>query len=237
VTLSIEVGPRVGSVSALLEVPSDPKALLVLAHGAGAGMYHAFMEAVARRLSERGVGTLRYQFPYMEKRGVGKSGGRPDPPGILTATVRAACRQAAEFAPGVPIFAGGKSMGGRMTSIAASEVSGSGPTRGAADPLSGARGLVFFGFPLHPAGRPSADRAAHLGTVYVPMLFIQGTRDALADLGLLGPICERLGGRATLHRVDDADHSFHVKKSTGRADGDVLDELADVTVAWIVASA
>jgi predicted alpha/beta-hydrolase family hydrolase len=211
----------VGSVSAVLEMPPDPKALYVFAHGAGAGMRHAFMEAVVQRLSERGVGTLRYQFPYMETRTGDKRGGRPDPPGVLTATVRAACRVAAERAPGVPLFAGGKSMGGRMTSLAASERE------------LGVRGLVFFGFPLHPAGRPSADRAAHLDAVDLPMLFLQGTRDALADLALLRPVCERLGMRAKLHVVDGADHSFHVKKSTGRTDDDVLDELADVTVEWM----
>jgi hypothetical protein len=229
-TLSIEVGPRVGSVSALLEMPPDPKALYVFAHGAGAGMRHPFMEAVARRLIERGVGTLRYQFPYMESRTGDKRGGRPDPPGVLTATVRAACRLAAEHAPGVPRFAGGKSMGGRMTSLAASGGGGPDATDG---PLPGVHGLVFFGFPLHPAGRPSADRAAHLEAVGLPMLFLQGTRDALADLDLLRPVCERLGTRATLYVVDGADHSFHVKKTTGRTDADVLNELVDVTVEWM----
>lgn len=227
-TIQIDVGPRVGSVSALLEIPTDPKALFVFAHGAGAGMRHAFMEAVVQRLRERGVGTLRYQFPYMEKRA-----GRPDPPGVLTATVRAACRLAAERASGVPLFAGGKSMGGRMTSLAASEREGPEANGGSADPLAGARGLVFFGFPLHPAGRPSIDRAAHLDTADLPMLFLQGTRDALADLALLRPVCERLGRRTALHIVDGADHSFHVKKSTGRTDDDVLNELADVTVEWM----
>jgi predicted alpha/beta-hydrolase family hydrolase len=220
VRVEIEVGARVGSVSALLEVPSDPKALLVFAHGAGAGMHHAFMEAVARRLSERGVGTLRYQFPYMEK-----GAGRPDAPGVLIASVRSACRRGAELAPGVPLFAGGKSMGGRMSSLAASEGG-----------LGVVRGLVFLGFPLHPAGRPSTERGLHLDAVSLPMLFLQGTRDALADLMLLGPVCERLGRRATLHVIDGADHSFHVKKSTGRADHDVLDELADVTVGWMQTS-
>jgi predicted alpha/beta-hydrolase family hydrolase len=189
-------------------------------------MRHAFMEAVAERLSARGVGTLRYQFPYMEKRG-----GRPDPPGVLTATVRAACRFAADRTPGVPLFAGGKSMGGRMSSQAASE----GSERDSSV-LSGARGLVFFGFPLHPAGRPSSERASHLDDVPLPMLFLQGTRDNLADLALLRPVCERLDRRATLHIVDGADHSFHVKRSTGRADADVLDELADRTVEWMRAA-
>jgi predicted alpha/beta-hydrolase family hydrolase len=220
VRVEIEVGARVGSVSALLEVPSDPKALLVFAHGAGAGMHHAFMEAVARRLSERGVGTLRYQFPYMEK-----GAGRPDAPVVLIASVRSACRRGAELAPGVPLFAGGKSMGGRMSSLAASEGG-----------LGVVRGLVFLGFPLHPAGRPSTERGLHLDAVSLPMLFLQGTRDALADLMLLGPVCERLGRRATLHVIDGADHSFHVKKSTGRTDHDVLDELADVTVGWMQTS-
>ena len=232
-TLQIEVGPRVGSVSAILEMPADPKALYVFAHGAGAGMRHAFMEAVVRRLSERGVGTLRYQFPYMEPRAGGKRGGRPDPPAVLTATVRAACRTGAELAKGVPLFAGGKSMGGRMTSLAASEGPLGGGT-GGATAKDAVRGLVFFGFPLHAAGRPSADRAAHLDAVGLPMLFLQGTRDSLADLALLRPVCERLGKGATLHVIDGADHSFHVKKSTGRTDYDVLDELADVAAEWMV---
>jgi predicted alpha/beta-hydrolase family hydrolase len=191
------------------------------------------MEAVARRLSERGVGTLRYQFPYMEERGTGKRGGRPDPPGVLTSTVRAACRRAAELGSGLPLFAGGKSMGGRMTSLAASQgaLGGEIPVRGGG--AGTVCGLVFFGFPLHPAGRPSAERAVHLDGTDLPILFLQGTRDALADLSLLRPVCEGLGQRATLHVVDGADHSFHMKKSTGRTDDDVLDELADATVAWM----
>ena len=219
-------------MSAILEMPSDPKALYVFAHGAGAGMRHAFMEAVVRRSSERGVATLRYQFPYMEPRAAGKRSGRPDPPAVLTATVRAACRTGAELAKGVPLFAGGKSMGGRMTSLAASE----GPLGGGAGGViakDAVRGLVFFGFPLHPAGRPSADRAAHLDAVGLPMLFLQGTRDSLADLALLRPVRERLGSRATLHVIDGADHSFHVKKSTGRTDDNVLDELVAVTTGWM----
>jgi predicted alpha/beta-hydrolase family hydrolase len=231
--MQIEVGPRVGSVSAILERPPDAKALYVFAHGAGAGMRHAFMEAVVRRLSERGVGTLRYQFPYMEPRAEGKRGGRPDPPAVLTATVRAACRTGAELAKGVPLFAGGKSMGGRMTSLAASEGALGGPATGGTTASGAVRGLVFFGFPLHAAGRPSADRAAHLDAVDPPMLFLQGTRDSLADLALLRPVCDRLGSRSTLHVVEGADHSFHVKKSTGRTDDDVLDELADTTMRWM----
>jgi predicted alpha/beta-hydrolase family hydrolase len=232
-TLQIDVGPRVGAVSAILDMPSDPKALYVFAHGAGAGMRHAFMDAVVRRLNERGVGTLRYQFPYMEKRDSTKRGGAPDPPRILTATVRAACRTGAELAEGAPLFAGGKSMGGRMTSLAASEGALGAPAEGSTMASGVVRGLVFFGFPLHAAGRPSNDRAAHLDAVELPMLFLQGTRDSLADLALLRPVCERLGRRVTLHVTDGADHSFHVKKSAGRTDDDVLDELADTTVRWI----
>ena len=220
--LTLAVGTRVGNVSALLLEPADARQLLVFAHGAGAGMRHPFMEAVSTRLAQRGVATLRYQFPYME-------GGRkrPDPPAILLATVRAEVERAAEIAaasavgPSLPILAGGKSMGGRMTSQAAG--------RGE---LPDVKGLVFFGFPLHAAGRPSSDRAAHLSDVTVPMLFLQGTRDSLADLDLVRSVCDALGGWARLHAVDEGDHSFHVRKSSGRTDDEVLDELADVTVEW-----
>ena len=206
-----------GDVSALFVRPKDARACLAFAHGAGAGMRHAFMQAAAGRLADRGIATFRFQFPYTEK-----GGRRPDPQPILLATVRSAVAAAGEAARGLPLFAGGKSMGGRMTSLAASK-----------EPLPGVRGLVFFGFPLHPAGRPSAERGEHLTQVALPMLFLQGTRDALADLDLLRPVCERLGARATLHVVDDADHSFHVPKRSGRTDEDVLEELAGAVDAWV----
>jgi uncharacterized protein len=205
-----------GDVSALLCQPANSCQLLVLAHGAGAGMSHPFMEKLAGELAGVGVATYRYQFPYME--------GRrrfPDPPALLMATVVAAVRAAAEAAPGLPLLAGGKSMGGRMTSQAAAQ-----------DPLDGVRGLVFFGFPLHPPKRPGTKRAEHLSRVSMPMLFLQGERDTLADLKLLGPICAKLGPRATLHVIDRADHSFHVPKSSGRRDEEVLGELAETVVSW-----
>ena len=205
-----------GEVSALLTHAREARWLLVLGHGAGAGMRHRFMEAAAGRLAQTGIATFRYQFPYMEK-----GGNRPDPRPILFATVRSAVSAAALATGDLPLLAGGKSMGGRMTSAAAAEA-----------PLPGVRGLVFFGFPLHPAGNPSTERAEHLDRVGVPMLFLQGTRDHLADLSLLRPVCERLGERATLHVIDGADHSFHVLKSTGRTDDEVLDELAGTMSDW-----
>jgi hypothetical protein len=205
-----------GEVGALLMLPEDATRLFVLAHGAGAGMRHAFMEAITARLAAHGVATFRYQFPYMEKKT-----GRPDPKPVLFATVRAALAAAAEAAPGLPILAGGKSMGGRMTSMAAAE-----------EPLEGVGGIVFVGFPLHPAGAHSTERGDHLARVGVPMLFLQGTRDALADLDLLRPITAALGARATLHVIDGADHSFHVLKRSGRTDADVQDELASTVTAW-----
>jgi len=208
--------PGAGEVSALLLLPARPAALYVLAHGAGAGMRHAFMEAIARRLAARGVGTLRYQFPYSER-----GAGRIDPEPLLLATVRAAVAAGREAAGGVPIIAGGKSMGGRMTSRAA-----------ASEPLAGVAGLAFLGFPLHPAGQPGTSRADHLAKVDLPLLFLQGTRDTLADLALLRPVLERLGARATLRVFDDADHSFHVRKSSGRTDEQTLDELAAAVAEW-----
>lgn len=205
-----------GEVSAVLTRPADARWMLVLAHGAGAGMRHAFMEALAEELVSVGVATLRYQFPYMEEgRGV------PDRPKVLTATVAAAVRAAQEFAPGLPLLAGGKSMGGRMSSHAAADGF-----------LNEVRGLVFFGFPLHPPKQPGTKRAEHLSKVAMPMLFLQGTRDALADLRLLQPICKELGARATLQVVETADHSFHVLKKSRRNDQEVLRELAAATVAW-----
>jgi hypothetical protein len=202
-------------VSARLVRPEDARWLLVLGHGAGAGMRHPFLEAVVERLAARGVATFRYQFPYME-RGLR----RPDHRSVLEAAARAAVSRASEAAEGLPILAGGKSMGGRMASRAA-----------AAEPLPGVRGLVFLGFPLHPVGKPGTERADHLTDVGVPMLFLQGTRDRLAELDLLRPVCARLP-RATLHVVEGGDHSFHVLKRSGRTDDEVLDELADAVRDW-----
>jgi len=204
-------------VSGLLLVPPRARACYVLAHGAGAGMQHSFMNAVATELAERGIATLRYQFPYMEQ-----GGRRPDPPKLAHATVRAAVAEATRRLPQVPLIAGGKSFGGRMTSQAQ-----------AAAPLTGVRGLVFLGFPLHPAGRPSAERGKHLSEVQVPMLFLQGTRDALAALDQLKPLCKALGKRATLKLFQDADHSFHVPARTGRKDPQVRSEMLDALAEWI----
>ncbi len=205
-----------GEVSALLSRPAKGRRLLVLAHGAGAGMSHPFMANLAGALASVGVAAFRYQFPYMEQRRR-----VPDAPAVLTATVVAALRAAAEAVPGLPLFAGGKSMGGRMTSQAAAQ-----------HPLDGARGLVFFGFPLHPPNRPGTKRADHLAKVTSPMLFLQGTRDTLADLNLLRPVCTRLGSHATLHVIETADHSFHVLKRSGRNDAEVLQELAETVASW-----
>lgn len=179
-------------------------------------MRHAFMRQLSDRLATRGIATFRYQFPYLE---AGRR--RPDPPGVLTATVRAALAAAQAAAPGVPLLAGGKSMGGRMTSHAVAQ-SG----------LPGVEGLAYFGFPLHPLGRPSTERAGHLSEIALPMLFLQGTRDGLADLDLVRGLCGRLGARATLHIVHGADHSFHMLKRSKRTDDSALDELADETAAW-----
>ena len=203
-------------VSALLVSPARPDALYVLAHGAGAGMRHAFMETMAARLAARGVATLRYQFPYVEN-----GSRRIDPEPLLLDTVRAAVAMGREAAGGVTLIAGGKSMGGRMTSRAA-----------AASPLEDVAGLAFLGFPLHPAGQPGISRAEHLAKVSVPLLFLQGTRDTLAELPLLRPVVDKLGARATLHIVEHADHMFHVLKKSGRTDEQVLDELADTVAAW-----
>lgn len=209
--------PGAGEVSTLLLAPPAMRALYVLAHGAGAGMRHPFMEAIARRLAARGVGTLRYQFPYMEP----GRGRRIDPEPVLFAAVRAAVAAGRDAAGGRPLLAGGKSMGGRMTSRAA-----------AAEALEGVAGLCFLGFPLHPAGRPGTSRAEHLNDVTLPLLFLQGTRDTLADLELLRPVLARLGGRVTLRVIEGADHSFHVLKRSGRTDDEVLDELADAVAGW-----
>ena len=203
-------------VSALLVSPARPDALYVLAHGAGAGMRHAFMETMAARLAARGIATLRYQFPYVEN-----GSRRIDPEPLLLDTVRAAVAMGREAAGGVTLIAGGKSMGGRMSSRAA-----------AASPLEDVAGLAFLGFPLHPAGQPGISRAEHLAKVSVPLLFLQGTRDTLAKLPLLRPVVDKLGARATLHIVEHADHMFHVLKKSGRTDEQVLDELADTVAAW-----
>ena len=212
--LEIAVG-NAGSVSALLIRPADARACFVFAHGAGAGMTHTAMEATARGLAERGVATLRYPFPYMEK-----GSKRPDPPAVAHATVRAAVAEAGRCCAGLRLIAGGRSFGGRMTSQALS-------------PLTGVDGLAFFGFPLHPAGKPSIDRAKHLADVRIPMLFMQGTNDKLAELALLEPVVKRLGSLASLHLVRDADHSFHVPKRSGRSDRDVLGEILDAFAGWI----
>jgi uncharacterized protein len=209
------------AVSALLLRPPAARACFVFAHGAGAGMTHEFMEKVAAGLGDGGIATLRYQFPYMEK-----ASRRPDPPAIAHATVRAAVAEAAQCCPGLAIFAGGKSFGGRMTSQAQ-----------ASAPLAGVHGLAFLGFPLHPAGKPSDTRAGHLGDVSVPMLFVQGTRDKLAELALLEPVVKRLGTSASLHLVQEADHSFHVLARSGRHDSDVINEIVNALSAWIGAVA
>jgi predicted alpha/beta-hydrolase family hydrolase len=217
--LSIEIA-KAGQVSALLNRSSQARACFVFAHGAGAGMTHAFMETVADGLCERGVATLRYQFPYMEK-----GSKRPDPPTIAHAAVRAAVAAAGRSCPGLPLIAGGKSFGGRMTSQAQ-----------AAAPLAGVRGLAFLGFPLHPAAKPSSDRAKHLADVHIPMLFLQGTRDNLAEVALLEPVVRGLGPSAKLHLVDGADHSFHVLARSGRHDRDVMNEILDAFAGWIGAT-
>jgi uncharacterized protein len=207
---------RVGDVSGLLLRPDGARLLYVLAHGAGAGMRHPFLESIAQRLAERSIATLRYQFLYMERRAR-----RPDPPAVAAATVRAAVVEAARLAPGLPLVAGGKSFGGRMTSTAQAE-----------EPLPGVRGLVFLGFPLHPPGRPGDSRAEHLAQVRIPMLFLQGDRDEFADLKLLQPVLKRLGAGATLHLVKGGDHSFKVLKRTGRAGDDVMTELVTTIDQW-----
>jgi uncharacterized protein len=214
VTITISDATR---VSGLLLAPDNARACYVLAHGAGAGMKHPFMAAAANELGARGIATLRYQFPYMEK-----GGKRPDPPKVAHAAVRAAVAEAAKLMPTLPLFAGGKSFGGRMTSQAQ-----------ATAPLPGVRGLAFLGFPLHPAGRPSQERGEHLFDVEIPMLFLQGSRDQLAMLDQLEPLCRSLGARATLEIFQDADHSFHVPAKTGRKDAQVRSEVLDHLAAWI----
>ena len=204
-------------VSGLLQVPRGARVCYVLAHGAGAGMSHPFMAGVADGLAERGIATMRYQFPYMEQ-----GSKRPDTPKLAQATVRAAVAKASHWVPELALVAGGKSFGGRMTSQAQ-----------AALPLPGVRALVFLGFPLHPAGRPSDERATHLFDVKIPMLFLQGTRDALAETHTLQALVEQLGTRATLKLFQDADHSFHVPARTGRTDAEVRAEMLDTLASWL----
>jgi uncharacterized protein len=206
-----------GTVSALFETPASPRACYVFGHGAGAGMEHPFMTRVALGLGERGIATLRYQFPYMER-----GARRPDVPEVAHAAVRAAVAQGARRLPRLPLIAGGKSFGGRMTSQAQ-----------AASPLPGVVGLLFFGFPLHKAGKPSIDRAQHLAAIKVPMLFVQGTRDVLADASLIEPTIEALRGTATLHWVPEGDHSLHVPAKSGRNDTEVLNAALDAARDWV----
>jgi predicted alpha/beta-hydrolase family hydrolase len=208
-------------VSALFDRPDAARALFVLAHGAGAGMAHPSMQALAEGLSDSRIASLRYQFPYMER---GQR--RPDPPALCHATVRAAIAAAARLAPDLPLIAGGRSFGGRMTSQAQSLL-----------PLPQVRGLVFLAFPLHPAGKPGSDRAMHLRRIAIPMLFIQGTRDELAQRSLLGPVVDGLGTRAKLHLLDDADHAFHVPARSGRNDAEVREEALDALRQWMDALA
>jgi predicted alpha/beta-hydrolase family hydrolase len=215
-SLKISVGDQ--RVSGLLWRPPGAKALYLFAHGAGVGMTHASMETNAAGLAERGIATLRYQFPYMER-----GTKRPDPPRLAQATVRAAAAQAVALAPDLPLYAGGRSFGGRMTSQAQADT-----------PLAGVRGLAFLGFPLHPAGNPGIDRAEHLARVQVPMLFVSSDRDALADLDLLKKVVAELGARATLHLVSGADHSFKVPAKSGRTTADAQAEALDALAQWIL---
>jgi predicted alpha/beta-hydrolase family hydrolase len=212
-TIAVDATTR---VSALFTQGAKNTALYGFAPGAGAGITHAFMEDVAAGLAERDIATLRYQFPYMER-----GSGRPDPPVVCHATVRAAAQEAARLLPGVPLFAGGKSFGGRMTSQAQ-----------AASPLPEVKGIIFLGFPLHLAKKPATTRADHLSDVRIPMLVLQGTRDELADLTLLEPIVQKLGSRATLERIEAADHGFHVLVRSGRTNAQVMTELLDKIAAW-----
>ena len=214
--LTLRVGEG-ASVSALLAMPARARACYVFAHGAGAGMNHGFMADFSAGLAARDVATLRYQFPYMEK-----GSKRPDVPALAHATVRAAVAEAARQCPGLPLFAGGKSFGGRMSSQAQAKVA-----------MPAVRGLVFVGFPLHPAGKPGIDRAEHLAKISVPMLFLQGTRDELAELESIRGVTESLGAVATLVLFDDADHAFHVRARSGRNDAQVRDAMLQATVAWI----
>jgi predicted alpha/beta-hydrolase family hydrolase len=219
--LRFTASKKLGEVSAMLLHPAGARGLLVLAHGAGAGMEHPVMEAIAQQLAAQRIATFRYQFPSMEKASDGRSR-RPDSKPNAIATVRSAVIEAGRACGDLPMIAGGKSFGGRMTSLAAAEA-----------PLPSVRGLVFFGFPLHPAGKPGTERADHLARVQLPMLFLQGTRDRLANLERLRPICEKLPNRARLYTVEGADHSFHMLKRSGRSDSEVLEEIARETGNWL----
>lgn len=213
----LRLNTAAGQVSALGLLPARACALSILAHGAGAGMRHPFLEAVAGALATHGIGTFRYQFPYME---AGRS--RTDAATVAADTVRRAAEAAARFAPGLPLVAGGKSFGGRMTALAAAQ-----------EPLPGVRGLAFLGFPLHPPKRPGTARAESLRRVALPMLFLQGMRDQFADIELIRQVVDGLGPTATLHVIDEADHGFEVPKRTGRSHADVIAELAATTANWI----
>nr|WP_249149198.1 alpha/beta family hydrolase [Bradyrhizobium manausense] len=208
---------NIGTVSAILTQPDSARACYVLAHGAGAGMRHASMDKIAEGLAKRGIATFRFNFPYMENKQ-----GRPDQPAVAHAAVRAAVEEAARLCPGLKVVAGGKSFGGRMTSQAQSKA-----------PLPGVKGLAFLGFPLHAAKKPSSERAEHLGSVAIPMLFLQGTRDGLADLSLLKPVVAALGAKATLHEIEGGDHSFAVLKKSGRTNDEALAEVLDTLAGWI----
>ena len=210
-----------GPVTGILERPDGAFALCVLAHGAGADMRHRFMQAMAEELAAAGVATLRFNFPYTEARRRA-----PDPQPVLEAYVRSACADAQRLAPDLPLFAGGKSMGGRMTSNAF-----------AREPVAGVRGLVFLGFPLHAAKKPGRARAEHLARVTCPMLFLQGTRDDLAEIGLVREVCAELGPRATLREIAGANHSFEVRKSDGKTPAEVLRGLAREIADWLRARA
>ena len=208
---------RIGTVSAILKQPDNARACYVLAHGAGAGMRHASMDKIAEGLADRGIATFRFNFPYMENKQ-----GRPDQPAVAHATIRAAVADAARLCPGLKLVAGGKSFGGRMTSQAQSKA-----------PLPDVKGLAFLGFPLHADKKPSSERAEHLAGIAIPMLFLQGTRDELADLGHLKPVIASLGAKATLHEVEGGDHSFAVLKKSGRTNEEALTEVLDTLAGWI----
>ncbi|WP_082906052.1 alpha/beta hydrolase family protein [Bradyrhizobium centrolobii] len=208
---------RIGTVSAILVQPGNARACYVLAHGAGAGMRHSFMDEVAVGLADRGIATLRFNFPYMENKQR-----RPDQPTVAHAAIRATVEEAARLCPGLKLVAGGKSFGGRMTSQAQSKA-----------PLPGVKGLAFLGFPLHADNKPSTERAEHLARVDIPMLFLQGTRDRLADLSYLKPVIEELGPKAKLHEVAGGDHSFAVLRKSGRTNEEALEEVLDTLMAWI----
>ncbi|RXT49328.1 alpha/beta hydrolase family protein [Bradyrhizobium betae] len=212
---------RIGTISAILMQPANARACYVLAHGAGTDMRHASMDKIAMGLADRGIATFRFNFPYMEKKL-----GRPDQPVVAHATIRAAVEEAARLCPGLKLVAGGKSFGGRMTSQAQSKA-----------PLPHVKGLAFLGFPLHADKKPSTERAEHLAQVTIPMLFLQGTRDGLADLGLLRPVVDGLGAKATLHEIAGGDHSFAVLKKSGRTNDEALTEVLDTLAAWIDALA